>query len=152
MGRSLAGNAWVQLPSIEELGLFLDQLRLKKRVLTPDEVAASQKILLLAYADGANCSLNSFKTMLGTICAKTPEQQAEFYRQFEAWRASAYGVRGSEHRVRFAVPSGPAADATYRGRARALVAITGIAVLGISIAVGLVEWGNPTPVLAPNGV
>jgi hypothetical protein len=96
MASDLAHN---RLPSLEELETFLDSLRADGWTIVPDQIASAQKILLLAYVEAPTSNGHWLKTMLAPICAKTPEQQSEFYRRFDAFRHSIGALRRSEEDI-----------------------------------------------------
>jgi hypothetical protein len=104
---------------------------------SPQVNSADSRARKRAKNPGRDCeslcnSANSLKTMLAPVCAKTPTQQAEFYRQFEAWRASAYSFNDVDDPTPAAATSGPAVEVMHKARARAYVTVTALVILAVT--------------------
>jgi hypothetical protein len=125
------------LPTIEQLDDFLCALRQADFKIGPDQMAGAQKILLLALAEAdGGLAARRLKTMLAPIVARSPTQQAEFYRRFEALTAA----------IELA-PAGAAPAAGPIARRR-LAAIAAAAALLLAIAGGLWLF-QPAPPAPP---
>src|SRR3954463_12311088 len=77
----MAGERAPHQPTLESLREFLYGLGWR---LSPDQIAAAEKILLLTWTEEPNeRSFSALKTGLAPICAKNLEQQAEFYAAYD---------------------------------------------------------------------
>jgi hypothetical protein len=76
--------------------------------------------------------------VLAPVCAKTPDQQAEFYRRFDAWRTpTATDLR----------PTGPAEEVVRKSQVWMFTLLATFAMAAVAIAAILIK--PPTPVLEP---
>jgi hypothetical protein len=134
------------LPTIEQLDQFLCSLRLARFKIGPDQLAGAQKILLLALGEADHgLAAARLKTLLAPIVARSPTQQADFYRRFEALMAeiapvpARMWVEPDTHRARDA-GAAPTASPSPRHR---LVAMAGAAAALLAIAAGLRADSQP---------
>jgi formylglycine-generating enzyme required for sulfatase activity len=147
------------LPTIEQLDDFLCALRLADFKIGPDQMAGAQKILLLALAEANGGSTAArLKTMLAPIVVRTPTQQADFYRRFEALMAeigpapAVTRVESGEGGLRDA----GAAPTARPALSRRLIAMAGAAGALFAITIGLRSDSVPpaplsTPPIAAKG-
>jgi hypothetical protein len=135
------------LPDAERLDAFLDHLRRAEFAVGPAQIAEAHKILLLAHAEAPDGpAARRLKWMVAPIVARSPTQQADFYRQFdERFAASACGPAAVRVEALEAQPS--ATPQPFWGRRSGLLGVGAIAFVAAA-AIGF--WAfQPTPVPQP---
>jgi formylglycine-generating enzyme required for sulfatase activity len=144
------------LPTSGQLDLFLDSLRRAQFKIGPDEIAGAHKILLLAHAEAdGGLAARRLKTMLAPIVVRTPTQQADFYRRFDALMTGIAPSRTidpvQEEGRTGDRPVIAARHTSTRGRWRLPVSATVGAALLLTAAVALwLLWPPPPPVPLPS--
>jgi hypothetical protein len=146
----------IVLPTSEQLDLFFDLLRRAEFKVGPNEIAAAQKILLLAHAEADDgLAARRLKTMLAPIVVRTPTQQADFYRRFDALIADIAPAPADDQRMQagrtIGQPAAASAAAPPGMRSRRAVIAAAVAALLLTIAaeVWLLWPPPPQPPRAP---
>jgi hypothetical protein len=87
----------VQLPDVDSLTGFFDQLRATQYRLDPQQLAVAYRILLSAHAD--NWTVDRLQFVLMILLAKTRQEQRDFVGHFDRW----LGIRRPSERRGLAV-------------------------------------------------
>jgi hypothetical protein len=138
------------LPTTEQLQRLLDSLRDARFKFGPDQIAGAEKILLLAHAEADDgLAARRLKTMLAPIFARTPTQQADFYRRFDTLMAEIAPAPVAARLPQTALASGAsvagAGAAAKRTRSRLAVITASVAALFLGVAGGLWLLRPPPP-------
>jgi hypothetical protein len=151
----LMSAAATALPTSEQLDLFLDRIRRAEFKIGPDEIAGAQKVLLLAHAEADDgLAVRRLKTMLAPIVVKTPAQQQDFYRRFDAMIAEIAPAPADGQHVQasrtMGEPAVVSAAASTGNRSRRAVIAAAAATLLLAIAGEIwVFWPLPPPPPVP---